>query len=74
MKAYLMLLVFILEPLSQFNTIFQTDATQTAILLPEMNRLLRVFRARLVTMRAIKSAEDLTTVPFADRGQQHPGS
>jgi len=26
--------------------------------------------ANIVTMRAIKSAEDLTTVPFADRGQQ----
>ncbi|KAK2187492.1 hypothetical protein NP493_163g01049 [Ridgeia piscesae] len=70
MKAYFMFLAFILEPLNQFNTIFQTDATQIAILLPEMNRLLRVFMAKFVTMRAIKSAEDLTTVPFADRGQQ----
>ena len=70
MKAYFMFLAFILEPLNQFNTIFQTDATQIAILLPEMNRLLHVFLAKFVTMRAIKSAEDLTTVPFADRGQQ----
>ena len=70
MKAYFMFLAFILEPLNQFNTIFQTDATQIAILLPEMNRLLRVFMAKFVTMRVIKSAEDLTTVPFADRSQQ----
>ena len=64
MKTYFMFLAFILEPLKQFNTIFQTDATQIAILLPEMNHLLHVFMAKPFTMRAIKSAEDLTTVPF----------
>jgi hypothetical protein len=34
MKAYFMFLSFILEPLNAFNTIFQTDATQIAILIP----------------------------------------
>lgn len=70
MKAYFMFLSFILEPLNTFNTIFQTDATQIAVLIPEMNRLLRLFMAKFVTMRAIKSAADLTKVSFADRSQQ----
>ena len=70
MKAYFMFLSFILEPLNAFNTIFQTDATQIAILIPEMNRLLRLFMAKFVLMRAIKSATDLTKVSFADRSVQ----
>ena len=60
MKSYFMFLSFILEPLNAFNTIFQTDATQIAILIPEMNRLLRLFMAKFVLMRVIKSATDLT--------------
>ena len=70
MKAYFMFLSFILEPLNAFNTIFQTDATQIAILIPEMNRLLRLFMAKFVLMRVIKSATDLTKVSFADRSVQ----
>jgi len=35
-KAYFMFLSFILDPLNAFNTIFQTDATQIAILIPEI--------------------------------------
>jgi len=70
MKAYFMLLSFILEPLNAFNTIFQTDATQIAIFIPEMNRLLRLFMAKFVLMRVIKSATDLTMVSFADRSVQ----
>jgi len=69
-KAYFMFLSFILEPLNAFNTIFQTDATQIAILIPEMNRLLRLFMAKFVLMRVIKSATDLTKVSFADRSVQ----
>ena len=70
MKAYFMFLSFILEPLNAFNTIFQEDATQIAILIPEMNRLLRLFMAKFVLMRVIKSATDLTKVSFADRSVQ----
>ena len=70
MKAYFMFLSFILEPLNTFNTIFQTDATQIAVLIPEMNRLLRLFMAKFVTMRVIKSAADLIKVSFADQSQQ----
>ena len=70
MKAYFMFLSFILEPLNAFNTIFQTDATQIAILIPEMNCLLRLFMAKFVLMRAVKSATDLTKVSFADRSVQ----
>ena len=70
MKAYFRFLSFILEPLNAFNTIFQTDATQIAILMPEMNRLLRLFMAKFVLMRAIKSATDRTKVCFADRSVQ----
>ena len=47
MKAYIMFLSFILEPLNAFNRIFQTDATQIAILISEMNRLLHFFMANL---------------------------
>ena len=68
-EEYREFLEFCDEGLFQFNTIFQTDATQIAILLPEMNHLFCVFMAKFVTMRAIKCAEDLTTVPFADKGQ-----
>ncbi|KAI0212984.1 hypothetical protein LSAT2_002036, partial [Lamellibrachia satsuma] len=67
MKVYFMFLSFILEPLNKFNTIFQTDATQIAVLIPKMNLLLRLFMAKFVTMRAIKSAADLTKVSFTDR-------
>ena len=35
MKVYFMFLSFILEPLNVFNTIFQTDVTQIAILAPK---------------------------------------
>ena len=70
MKAYFMFLCFILEPLNAFNTIFQTDATQIAILIPEMNRLLRLFMAKFVLMRVIKSTTDLTKVSYADRSVQ----
>ena len=41
MKFFVIFVVFILEPLNQFNTIFQMDTTQIAILLPEISRLLR---------------------------------
>ena len=58
MKAYFIFLTIILESFSQFNTIFQADATQIAIFLSEMNRLLHVFMAKFVIMRMIKSAED----------------
>ena len=70
MKAYFVFLSFILQPLNSFNTIFQTDATQIAILIPEMNRLLRLFMAKFVLMRVIKSSTDLTKVSFADRSAQ----
>ena len=48
----------------------QTDATQVAILIPEMNRLLRLFMAKFVLMRVIKSATDLTKVFFSDMSVQ----
>jgi len=69
MKAYFMYLSFFLEPLNAFNTIFQTDATQIGILIPEMNRLLRLFMAKF-HQSVIKSATDLTKVSFADRSVQ----
>ena len=62
MKAYFLFLSFILQPLNTFNTLFQTDATQIALLAPEMTGLLRLFMAKFVSMRAIKTAADLTTV------------
>ena len=66
MKAYFHFLSFILEPLNEFKTLFQTDATQTARLSPEIARLLRLFMAKFVSMRAIKAADDLTTVLYDD--------
>jgi len=57
-------------PLNAFSSIFQTDATQIAILIPKMNRLLRLFKAKFILMRVIKSATDLITVSFADRSVQ----
>ena len=53
-----MFLFFILEPLNAFNTIFQIDAMQIAILIHEMSRLLRPFMTKFVLMRVIKSATD----------------
>jgi len=65
-----MFLSFILEPLNALNTIFQTDATQIAILIPKMNRLLRLSIAKFVLWGVIKSATDLTMGSFADRSVQ----
>ena len=70
MKAYFVFLSFILEPLNAFNTIFQTDATQIAILIPDMNRLLRLLMAKFVLMRVIKPATHMTKMSFADRSVQ----
>ena len=70
MKAYFRFLSFILQPLNVFNMLFQTDARQIALLMPEMTRLLRLFMAKFIKMRTIKAADDLTTVSFSDPSQQ----
>ena len=80
MKAYFRFLSFILQPLNVFNMLFQTDATQIALLMPdathiallmpEMTRLLRLFMAKFIKMRTIKAADDLITVSFSDPSKQ----
>ena len=70
MKAYFHFLSFILQQLNVFNTLFQTDATQIALLMPEMTRLLRLFMAKFIKMRTIKAVDDLTTVSSSDPSQQ----
>ena len=71
-RLYFMFLSFILGPMNEFNTAFQTDECSIGLLIPEINRLLRKFMAKFVKMAVIKDlADDLTKVPYRDEENQH---
>ena len=71
MKLYFKFLEFILVPLNEFNTVFQASDTKIGHLIPEMNRLLRKFLAKFVTMAEIKpKVADLTKVDYTNTQKQ----
>ena len=71
MKLYFQFLEFIMVPMTEFNTLFQSEETQIGVLVPECKRLLRKFMAKFVTMQLIKpNADDLTKIDFKDTTKQ----
>ena len=53
-----------------YNISFQADESMIGYLHAEMNRLLRLFLAKFVSMPVIRAASDLTTVDFKTADNQ----
>lgn len=70
-RLYFLFLDFILTPLNEFNTTFQTDAVKIVQLDGEMRRLLRKFLGKFVQVQVIKQ-NSLTNVPFDNEENQLP--
>lgn len=69
MRLYFNFISFILQPLNDFNSLFQTDESRIGYLKDEISQitiLLRKFMGKFVKAKVIQSAEDLTDVPFKD--------
>lgn len=66
MRLYFNFISFILQPLNDFNTMFQADESRIGYLKDEITILLRKFMGKFVKAKVIQSAEDLTDVPFKD--------
>ena len=64
MHLYLHFISFILQPLNDFNTMFQADESKIGYLKDEITFLLRKFMGNVVKAKIIQSTEDLTAVSF----------
>lgn len=72
-KLYFLFLDFILTPLNEFNTLFQSDRCLMGCLKSEMDRLLRKFLAKFIKVSFIKENNaDLTQLPFCSDEAQLP--
>lgn len=60
MRLYFNFISFILQPLNDFNTMFQADESRIGYLKDEITILLRKFMGKFVKAKVIQSAEDLT--------------
>jgi hypothetical protein len=70
MHLYFQFISFILQPLNDFNTMFQADESRICYLKEEITTLLRKFMGKFVKAKVIQSAEDLTAVPFKNQDYQ----
>ena len=64
MKLYFHFLTFILEPLNEFNTLFQADANLLDVMVREMRRHLKKLLTKFVKMEVLKSADDIINVDY----------
>ena len=71
MKLYFHFLHFILAPLNEFNTLFQSDETLVGMLVPEMKMLTHKMLSKFVSMEAVKGAPELTKVDYRNEENWH---
>lgn len=70
MRLYFHFLSFIMQPLNDFNTMFQADESSIGYLQDEMNVLLRKLLEKFVRTKCTQTSQSLTSVPFEDNQNQ----
>ncbi|XP_048727243.1 uncharacterized protein LOC125645643 [Ostrea edulis] len=70
MRLYYHFLSFIMQPLNDFNTVFQADESRIGYLQDEMNMLLRNFLGKFVRAKVIQTSKDFISIPFKDSKNQ----
>ena len=66
MHLYFHFISFILQPLNDFNTMFQADESKIGYLKDEITFFLRKIMGKFVKAKIIQSAEDIKAVSFKD--------
>lgn len=66
MRLYFNFIIFIVQPLNDFNIMFQTDESRIGYLKDKITILLRKFMGKFVKAKVIQSAEDTTDVSFKE--------
>lgn len=70
-KLYFYFLDYILGPLNEFNTLFQSNQCLLGTMKQEMDRLLRKFLAKFMRSEIIRDYnKDLTQIPYTSRDAQ----